>query len=228
MKNIYRLVRRILKGVIGKDILIFPDCKKIKYEFLGSDYGGWPAVNKILELNPVVYSVGVGDDISYDLALIEKFSIDIHAFDPTPRSCEWVNNQELPDKFHFYNYGLSDFDGEQEFIAPDIDTHMSFSTVKSGVGVSLDVKKLSTIMNELQHNTVDVLKMDIEGGEYNVINNMILESITPKILLIEFHHRFPEIGLTKTKNCIQSLKSRGYCIFYVSANGEEYGFYLNE
>ena len=228
MKNIYHLIRRIIKGVMGKDVLIFPDCKKIKYEMLGSDYGGWPAVREVLERDSIVYSVGVGDDISYDLALIDNYSVNIHAFDPTPRSCEWIQKQNLPGQLHFYNYGLSDYDGEQEFIAPEIDVHMSYSTVKSGTGISLTVKKLSTIMTELRHDTIDLLKMDIEGGEYKVIDNLLNENITPKVLLIEFHHRFPEVGLDKTKKSIKLLKARGYCIFFVSPNGEEYGFYLNK
>jgi FkbM family methyltransferase len=228
MKDIYHLIRRIIKGVMGKDVLIFPDCKKIKYEMLGSDYGGWPAVREVLERDSIVYSVGVGDDISYDLALIDNCSVNIHAFDPTPRSCEWIRKQILPGQLHFYNYGLSDYDGEQEFIAPEIDVHMSYSTVKSGTGILLTVKKLSTIMTELRHDTIDLLKMDIEGGEYKVIDNLLNENITPKILLIEFHHRFPEVGLDKTKKSIKLLKARGYCIFFVSPNGEEYGFYLNK
>ena len=45
------------------------------------------------------------------------------------------------------------------------------------------------------------------------------------MLLIEFHHRFPEVGLEKTKEAVSFVRSQGYCIFYVSANGEEIGFY---
>lgn len=225
IRNIYRLSRRIINGLIGKDMLVFPDCKKIKYELYGSDYGGWPAVNEVFELNPIVYSFGVGDDITYDLSIIKKYSINVYAFDPTPRSCEWIKEQIIPDEFHFYNYGISDHDGQEQFIAPENDLFMSYSTVKSGEGVSLRVKKLSSIMKELNHNTVDVLKMDVEGGEYKVIDDFINENIKPKVLLIEFHHRFPEVGLNKTKESIVFLKSQGYCVFYVSANGEEVGFF---
>ena len=160
----------------------------------------------------------------HGLSEIKKYSISVYAFDPTPRSCEWIKKQVLPGEFHFYNYGISDHDGYEKFIAPENELFMSYSAVKSGEGISLKVKKLSSIMNDLNHNTVDVLKMDIEGGEYKVIENFINENIKPKILLIEFHHRFPEVGLIKTKDSIIFLKSHGYCIFYVSANGEEVGF----
>ena len=228
LRNIYRLLKRIIKGFMGKDILIFPDCKDVKYKLLGSDYGGWPVVDSIFKSNPVVYLFGVGEDITYDLSIINKYSIDVNAFDPTPRSCEWVKQQVIPREFHFYNYGLSDIDGVEQFIPPEKDTYMSFSSVKVGEGISLRVNKLSTILSELNHKAVDVLKMDIEGGEYKVINNILHENITPKILLIEFHHRFPEVGLNKTINSINLLKSRGYCVFYVSPNGEEYGFFLKE
>jgi len=33
----------------------------------------------------VVYSLGIGEDISFDLALIEKYGARVHAFDPTPK-----------------------------------------------------------------------------------------------------------------------------------------------
>ena len=40
---------------------------------------------------------------------------------------------------------------------------------------SIEVKKLSTIMNELGHEWVDVLKMDIEGHEWGVLEGMIAD-----------------------------------------------------
>ena len=74
-------------------------------------------------------------------------------------------------------------------------------------------------MNELGHRYIDVVKMDIEGSEYDVINDISRSKIRPKQLLIEFHHRFPEVGIRRTKVAISTLRSMGYKIFSVSSHG---------
>ena len=47
-------------------------------------------------------------------------------------------------------------------------------TMGRGAG-SIEVKKLSTIMQELGHEWVDVLKIDIEGHEWPVLEGMIAD-----------------------------------------------------
>jgi FkbM family methyltransferase len=40
------------------------------------------------------------------------------------------------------------------------------------------MKTLKDIMNELGHEHIDVLKMDIEGSEYDVLENILNENIS--------------------------------------------------
>jgi len=70
------------------------------------------------------------------------------------------------------------------------------------------------------------LKMDIEGAEYGVLPDMLAQRIQVKQLLVEFHHRWPHIGVAKTKQAIRALNAAGYRIFSVSPGGEEYGFLM--
>lgn len=45
---------------------------------LGTNYGGWIIPNNInLNENSIVYSGGVGEDISFDLLLQEKYNCNI-------------------------------------------------------------------------------------------------------------------------------------------------------
>jgi len=53
---------------------------------------------------------------------------------------------------------------------------------------------------------------------------MLARRIPVKQLLVEFHHRWPQIGIEKTKRAIQALNAAGYRIFSVSPSGEEYSF----
>jgi len=79
-------------------------------------------------------------------------------------------------------------------------------------------------MKMLGHQRIELLKMDIEGAEYEVIQDLLESRVEIHQLLVEFHHRWPEVGLNKTETAIQQLNSVGYKIFSVSLSGEEYGF----
>lgn len=195
---------------------------------VGTGYGGWDLANGALHNSSIVYSFGVGTDISFDLGLIDKYGVTVHAFDPTPRSIEWVRKQRLPDQFLLHEYGLGTSDGFMTFYPPDNPDHVSHTAIQKSVPeretIDVPVKKLATIMAELGHSEIAVLKMDIEGSEYAVIEEIASSEIRPRHLLVEFHHRFPSIGVEKTLHAIRSLRQLGYRLYAISDAGEEYSF----
>jgi hypothetical protein len=77
-------------------------------------------------------------------------------------------------------------------------------------------------MREFGHTRLDVLKMDIEGAEYDVITDILATGIEVGQLLIEFHHRFAGVGIERTRQAITALNAAGYRIFFTSESGEEY------
>lgn len=86
------------------------------------------------------------------------------------------------------------------------------------------MKSLEDIVNSLGHKQIDVLKMDIEGAEYNIIDSVLESSVQINQILIEFHDRLFDDGKIKTMNAIKKLKDRGYEIFAVSDSFEEVSF----
>jgi FkbM family methyltransferase len=182
---------------------------------------------RIIAGSPLVYSFGVGQDVSFDLELIRRFGATIHAFDPTPRSVAWVTGQQVPETFRFHPFGIADYDGVSSFQPPANPAHVSYTmTARPGGPPSceLQVKRMQTLLDELQHVRIDLLKMDIEGAEYAVIDDLLTSGILVKQLLVEFHHRWKEIGVSKTKDAVRKLNRAGYRLFAVSPSGEEYGF----
>ena len=83
---------------------------------------------------------------------------------------------------------------------------------------------LASIMKKLNHKTIDLLKIAVEGSEYEIIESLIVLPNKPGQLLIEFHHRFPNIGLEKTAEAIRKLRAVGYEVFAVSLTGREISF----
>jgi hypothetical protein len=79
-------------------------------------------------------------------------------------------------------------------------------------------------MEKNKHKYIDILKMDIEGAEYDVIDDLLRSEIEIHQLLIEFHHRFPSLGIKKTRQAVEKLRNAGFALFNVSQIGEEFSF----
>ncbi len=217
-------LRKVLKGIdryIKKDI-------DIPVDSFGNENASWTFYPEVLNEKSIVYSFGVGDDISFDLCLINKFDVQIYAFDPTPKSVDWLASQNITRQFVFHPIGLADFEGKAKFNPPKNPDHISATMVSrpetQDMAYKVEVKTLKKIMQELGHRHIDLLKMDIEGAEYQVIDDMQSKNIKPGQILIEFHHRFKNIGAKKTLNAVKQLRNMGYLVFYISKTGEEISF----
>jgi FkbM family methyltransferase len=226
-KQTIRKTRRVINTLLGRDYFEKIDCEH-PVEWVGSDYGGWFVATDLIASDSTIYSAGVGDEISFDAALIDRYGTTIHAFDPSPRSIAWAHTHALPKTLTFHEVGLAAFDGEITLFPPENPQHVSYSMFTrapaEGPGVSVPVKTLGTVMRELGHSRVDVLKLDIEGAEYQVLDDLCRSHIRPQQILVEFHHRFPDIGIEKTKEAVRALRAAGYGVIAVSDSGLEYTF----
>ena len=97
---------------------------KVESVFLGTEYGGYAVIPELLRPGALVYSAGIGEDISFDLALIERYGCRVHGFDPTPRSLAWLEKQSLPAAYSFHPFGLAAFDGTASFAPPQNPEHV--------------------------------------------------------------------------------------------------------
>jgi FkbM family methyltransferase len=218
---------RWFNQLLGRDI---PSRVQIQVpcEFLGTRYGGYCLCPSGIGSKSVVYSFGAGEDISFDLALIERFGLEVHVFDPTPRAIAWLESQKLPPAFRMHSFGLADFDGKTLFYPPKKRANISHSIRErpqtADRAIEVELCRLGTIMGELNHEHIDVLKMDIEGAEYSVLKDILDCRIDVSQILVEFHHHFDDIDISETRQAVGRLNDAGYRIFYVSDNGHEYSF----
>ena len=192
---------------------------------LGSEYGGYVVASACVNADSIVYSFGIGEDLSFDLALIERFGCTVHAFDPTPRSLAWAKQQQLPDKLHVHGVGLADHDGTASFTAPSNPNHVSHTlsrNISGGERFEFPVRSLRSLMHALGHQRLDILKMDIEGAEYGVIEALAAGAIRPGQILLEFHHQLRGISVSQTNAALARLASIGYRVFHRQASGHEF------
>jgi FkbM family methyltransferase len=223
----YQRKKLFFKRLVGRELRLQPEI-----DLCSVKEGGWWFHPDVLGEDSVVYSLGIGKDTDFDLALIRRFNLCVDAFDPTPSTVEWLDARSLPENFHFHPWAVAAADGVLK-LYPRIRKDGSKSTVMYSLmpgdglrddAVLVPAYSLSSILTELGHQRIDLLKMDIEGAEYEVLDKLLESPVQPVQLLVEFHHRFPGIGLGKTAGVITRLRGRGYRIFAVSETGREISF----
>ena len=229
-KYVVERIPRLFDQIVGRDLRYFPQirCRK---EHIGSRYEGKCVCLDNITPDSIVYSFGIGCDISFDLTMIERFGVNVYAFDPTSVSKEWLKTQNLPNEFHFFDCGVADYDGFAEFYPfwPDDSltkhdfTILNPANAAKGI-IQCPVYRLETLLNKQNHQKIDLLKMDIEGSEYTVIDDFLACGIEVDQLLVEFHHRFENVGLAATDRAIKSLNAKGFKIFNIESDGKEYSF----
>ncbi len=222
-----RRLRRELRTLGGRDLRLRLDVR-LPALHLGTEYGGWLISPRHTPRNCTVFSVGVGTDISFDLEMIRRYGATVHAFDPTPKAVAWVASQQVPAQFRFHAMGLAHFDGEQVFRLAR-DDYISYSTdmpagVRSVDEVWCPVRRLSTLAADLNCPSIDILKMDIEGGEYTAIPDVLASGVPIRQLLLELHFDQTRTRLERAADLVEQARSAGFSLFARSAVGKELSF----
>jgi FkbM family methyltransferase len=203
-------VRNRLVRSVAFPVMFRPDTRRDDLVRLGSDYGGWIVPRSGIGPGSVCYCGGVGTDISFDLALIATFGCRVWAFDPTPRSIEWVRAQELDDRFTMVPVGIAGEGGELRFYSPENAEQVSHSVKniqRTSTFFTATVATLAGLMAELGHDTVDLVKLDIEGAEHDAIRRMLADGVRPRVLCVEFDQPEP---LSWGRATAAALRSAGY------------------
>lgn len=196
----------------------------------GNSYGGFFINPDLLTENSIIYSIGIGTDITFDLSCIKNHDCEVFAFDPTPKSIAYVARTKTPASFHFQPFGISELiSGATTFYLSSHPKGTSGSLeVIEGVSkdrsIEVEMKTFSDMTSELNHTHIDVLKMDIEGAEYAVLSTVIDSDVVVDQILVEFHDRSFDQEDYRSKEITAQLRSKGYEIFNHSETFEEISF----
>src|SRR2546430_11532851 len=110
LRDVFRRARLRFRQVVGKEPVLRPTTH-LRLEFHGTEYGGWPIIKGSLSRDAVVVDIGLGEDLSFSEALIEKYSCTVYGFDPTPKSIDYVRRRNPP-RFSLFELGVSASGGD--------------------------------------------------------------------------------------------------------------------
>ena len=209
---------------------------------IGTKYGGWTIPDNYLTKDSIVYLAGAGEDISFDVGIAERYKSQVFIFDPTPRAKKHfdylisgisknekvsINNSETEfyqiqkenlENLKFVELGIWDKKDELKFYVPRNPEHVSHSIVnlqKTEEYFIAKVDRLSAIMKQLNHKQIDLLKIDIEGAEYKVIDSILQDNLQISILCIEYDEAYVPLDnkyMNRIKDSVSKLLKKGYKI----------------
>ncbi|CAB9508200.1 expressed unknown protein [Seminavis robusta] len=134
-------------------------------------------VDRIIQQNGgcLIYTVGTNkNQIEFEKTASLNLKCEIHTFDPTISTQQYKGN----DYSKFHEWGLGEEDPEKKQIS------------------------LETVVQKLGHQnrTVDILKMDCEGCEYQVLKDAFQAMINGKLRINQVLVQFHATGMKRKKN----------------------------
>ncbi len=173
----------------------------------------WTICPDELNENSIVYGGGIGSDISFEHELVKKFGCRVVLYDPSPTGLKTMSLPEnkIPE-FQYYPVALAAHKGKLSFAPPAELGGDSWFASEAGEGkIEVPCTDLVSFMNENGHDRIDLLKLDVEGSEYEVIEDILNRRIPVQQICVEFHHGIlPGIRRRQTISAMLKLIMRGY------------------
>ncbi|MEO6034317.1 MAG: FkbM family methyltransferase [Verrucomicrobiota bacterium] len=187
----------------------------------------WHLFPDKLNADSIVYSGGIGTDITFEHALVKKFGCSIVLFDPSPTGLETMT---LPgnniSQFKFHPVALTGHCGMLKIAPPSCIEEGSWSMQrKDSATLEVPCINLPALLTQNHHQHIDLLKIDIEGSEYEVIDDLLTHRVPIRQLLVEFHHgniHLPGIARNQTIRAILKLRAAGY--YLIDQSGSNHSF----
>ncbi|HMP30953.1 MAG TPA: FkbM family methyltransferase [Saprospiraceae bacterium] len=172
-----------------------------------------------IDTNSLVFDVG-GYKGEWAEKIFNKYHCYIYIFEPVKSfyneiCLKFAKNE----KIKVFNFGLSHH-SQKLMISINDDKSSIFS--KSGTPQEIEMVDISEFLSKNQINKIDLLKLNIEGGEYDVIDKLTSLGwiINIRDLQVQFHDfvEDSDIRLSKIRRNLESTHYLTYCCDYVWEN----------
>ncbi|MFH2000896.1 MAG: FkbM family methyltransferase [Planctomycetota bacterium] len=175
-----------------------------------------------LDADSVVVDCGLGFDADFTRGLVKRYGVTSHGFDPTRKHHPHLQktSRELGGKLILHTMAVAESKGALTFfesageVSGSLDpNHQNILHGESSSYMVTSIR-LREIFDLLNTDRIHLLKMDIEGAEYDVLLNAG-KNLLAKVdqFVIEFHHDFMGYTFEDTQQCVQRLEACGFCCY---------------
>ncbi len=201
-----------LYGIYEKDNL------KIIFDYLLTKFGNTVMLNSC--------ALDIGANIGNHSLYFSKFFKNVYAFEPNPKTYDLLFlNSKLEKNIKAFNFGLGQFNNVVKFKTSSQNIGASkvvdgFNNVLSDDEIFVNIIRLDDV-HEILHESISLIKLDVEGQELNVIKGAIniINKYSPIILFEQHANDF----VNGKSAVIKELESLGYHFIII-----EDKFYFNK
>lgn len=222
-KNVPVAVKnRLLKRVSTMNLFYFFDRERVMTKKYGEqirkigaggvEIGNYHLHKQVkLDKDSIIYSLGIGTDIAFDLAIHRKYGCAVWMYDPTPESIAFMKQYDDHAFLKFHPLGVWVEDKIVRFYRPKLGGSSSLLYFEQSNDQYFDAEcvTMDTIMKQNQHDHISVFKADIEGAALPILKQMIQKQIFPEQIVVEFER--PRKDMVKIQDFfseISDLRSR--------------------
>ncbi|OHA94166.1 MAG: hypothetical protein A3E02_00780 [Candidatus Zambryskibacteria bacterium RIFCSPHIGHO2_12_FULL_38_34] len=173
----------------------------------------------VFDKESIIVDVGCGFDADFSVYMIKKYGLKSIGIDPTKKHEESLKkiSRNTNGRFTHQSIAISSIDG-----------NIYFNESKSNVSGSLldnhrnimndpteryEVKSVSMaqLPNFLHMRRIEYIKLDLEGAEFELIQNLKKENVSKYgQIFVEFHHHCTNYSRADADRCIQKMISFGF------------------
>ncbi len=170
-------------------------------------------IHKIPENSkPIIYSFGIGTDITFDIAANKKYKVPIFMYDPTPKVSDFMKKFSRNRDLIFTNEGIFSEEKTLKFYLSNVEKKVNSSIYpihgEKGEFKFVKCRTLKKFMEINKHDRIDILKMDVEGVAVEVLENMIEKTnIRPRQIVTEIEILNIQDPITYLPRVIRIMKS---------------------
>lgn len=178
-------------------------------------------LNYPLDENSVVFDLG-GYQGDFAAEIYEKYGCNIYVFEPVKSFYDkCVKRFEHVPKVKCFNYGLSSSDGWLNISLAENASSFS-SPLVQGNTERVEVRSIAPCIKELGVDKINLIKINIEGGEYEVLPALIASGDICKIddIQVQFHN-FVAGAVDKRstlRDALQDTHDETWCYEFVWEN----------
>lgn len=194
------------------------------WERLGTKYGGWwvfaPAIGK----DPLLIDCGLGRDISFPRTFLQRFGGSVIGVDPSPAAIEYCRSHcpagmQLRQEAFWTEAGrtlsfhlprpLEQLPKGADGVSGSL---LSSHSYAGKAALAVRTTSFEEILESAGRMECAVLKLDIEGAEYEVLDTLCATGEIRRAgqVLIEFHHHCTDHPLQHTLEAAAKVAACGF------------------
>jgi FkbM family methyltransferase len=174
-----------------------------------------------LDENSIVFDVG-GFKGDFASEIIKRFGCNVYIFEPSLVLYEICMDRFRDNpKVYCFNFGLSDSDGDF-MLSREGDASSILREGHKSNGEKIKIRCFFDVYSELCLSRIDLMKINIEGAEYPLLNHIIESEVVEEInnIQVQFHD-FVDSAVARREGIVAGLSKthdQTWCFLFVWEN----------